>query len=287
MSWYSYKQIPSAAEKKKRLAATIAKSKKKDIIRDPIQIEGKTIALTFWGKAWCNHLESYSDFESRLPRGRTYVRNGSVIDLKISSGRVRAEVMGSFRYKIEIRVDPISTALWTTLKKECAGQISSLLALLQGQLPDEVMERMTRKENGLFPTPKEIHFDCDCPDWATMCKHVAAALYGVGSRLDRQPELLFLLRGVDHKELIESVATASTEMISSKESALDESDLASIFGIDLAPQPPAAKIAPKKTTPKQKKSAKSKTSPRKSPAKKKPPTKQIKLLKLKRRKKSP
>jgi hypothetical protein len=163
----------------------------------PVEVRGRKIATTFWGDAWCSNLEAYSDFANRLPRGRTYVRNGSVIDLQIERGRVRALVSGTSLYEVAIGMQPLPRPRWTRIKTQCAGQITSLVELLRGSLSDSVMEIVTRKGEGLFPSPREISLSCSCPDWATMCKHVAATLYGVGARLDRAPELLFTLRCVD------------------------------------------------------------------------------------------
>jgi uncharacterized Zn finger protein len=164
----------------------------------PIQVAGPVIAATFWDKAWCDNLESHSDFENRLPRGRTYVRNGSVVDLRIETGKVTALVCGSNLYRISIIIHPLAVTRWNKIKGHCSGQIGSLVELLQGRLSHGVMEIVTGRELGLFPAPGEIELTCSCLDWAEMCKHVAATLYGVGCRLDREPELLFKLRGVDH-----------------------------------------------------------------------------------------
>ena len=161
---------------------------------------GAPLPRTFWGKAWCENLESYRDYENRLPRGRTYVRNGSVVDLQIAPLEVTAMVSGSELYTVKISIKAMPKAQWQSLCRDCAGGIDSLVELLQGRFSKGVMERLCRQDNGLFPKPSEIRFSCSCPDSASMCKHVAAVLYGVGSRLDEQPELLFRLRAVDHSE---------------------------------------------------------------------------------------
>ncbi len=172
-------------------------TKKAGRLASPVVLAGRTIAGTFWGKAWCDNLEAYSDYANRLPRGRTYIRNGSVVDLQISEGKIASYVSGSELYEIEIKIKPLPHRLWKTIQTECAGKIDSLIELLQGKLSSAVMQVVTRQQTGLFPSPKEIDLDCSCPDWAGLCKHVAATLYGVGARLDEKPELLFLLRGVD------------------------------------------------------------------------------------------
>ena len=228
MYWRPY--VPVAARRAKaRREMNKLRKKGKDI--QPIEIEGRTIARSFWGKRWCEHLESFSDYANRLPRGRTYVRNGSVCHLSIRTGRIDAIVSGSELYDVTIRIDKLKAAVWKSVKSRCSGQIGSMLELLQGKLSQQVMGVVTDRDRGLFPKPGEIKLDCSCPDWATMCKHVASVLYGVGSRLDDRPESLFLLRGVDTAELI------ATEMAlpgdSATDDALADDALAGIFGIDL------------------------------------------------------
>jgi uncharacterized Zn finger protein len=185
-------------------------------------------------------LEAYSDYANRLPRGRSYVRNGSVVHLEVSQGKVTARVSGSSLYKIEIKIKPLAPSLWKSIQTECAGKIDSLIELLQGKLSSSVMQIVTRPERGLFPTPKEIELDCSCPDWADLCKHVAASLYGVGARLDQSPELLFLLRGVDPADLISQASAAETVRQSARAegaAAMSEAEIADVFGIELADTP--------------------------------------------------
>ncbi len=198
----------------------------------PVRIEGTKIAKSFWGKAWCDNVESYQDYENRLPRGRTYVRNGSVLDLQIERGKITALVNGSQIYKIKIEISELSQKQWAAFKKECAGQIGSLIELVQGKLSDNVLALITRRDGGLFPKPKEIKMDCSCPDWAGLCKHLAAVLYGVGARLDANPELFFLLRGVDHRELVAEDVAAISEGATAVET-IDDASIASVFGIEL------------------------------------------------------
>ena len=202
----------------------------------PVEIEGRKIARSFWGQAWCDHLESFSDFENRLPRGRTYIRNGSVCHLEISRGAIKAMVCGSSLYTVEITIKALSAKKWKDVKTRCTGQIGSLLELLQGNLSKDVMAIVTDRARGLFPLPGEIKLQCSCPDWAIMCKHVAAVLYGVGSRLDLEPELLFLLRGVDHEELISAEVDLTVATIGTQGGArrLADDALGDVFGIDLA-----------------------------------------------------
>jgi uncharacterized Zn finger protein len=234
------------AERRRQAAKHVEALRRKGQICDPVTLEGRAIARSFWGKAWCENLEAYSDYANRLPRGRTYVRNGSVVDLQIAEGRVRALVAGSEVYRVEIGVQPLEEALWKAILKDCAGGIGSLVELLQGRLSDAVMAVVTRPGTGLFPTPRQVNLRCSCPDGATMCKHVAAVLYGVGARLDRQPELLFRLRHVDPQELIQQGVDVSVveEAMLAPQTRIERSDLGRLFGIELDEAPAAAPGTP-------------------------------------------
>ena len=254
MAWYNdWQPYVPVAERRRRAAKKMETLRKKGIDIQPIAIEGRKIASTFWGAAWCDHLESFSDYANRLPRGRTYVRNGSVCHLAVEKGQIEARVSGSELYTVVISVKTLPPKKWSAVKRCCTGQIGSLLDLLQGNLSDQVMQIVTDRAGGLFPLPGEISLDCTCPDSARMCKHVAAVLYGVGARLDHQPELLFKLRGVNHEELIaadaEAALSAATSSGTSKR--LSVGDLSDVFGVDIdagvSPLPPAeAETKPKK-----------------------------------------
>ena len=243
----------SVAERRKQAAKKVAALQKKGKKISPVQIEGRVIARTFWGKAWCDNLEAYSDFDNRLPRGRSYVRNGSVIDLQISKGEIVAMVSGSSIYTVKIAIRALEKPRWKTIIGHCSGQIDSLVELLQGKFSRGVMEIITCKERGLFPAPKQISMDCSCPDGAVMCKHVAAVLYGVGARLDQSPELFFQLRNVDHAELITAAGTATAVARATKPAkVLKSADLSGLFGIDVDTGSTVDNAASKKSTPKKK-----------------------------------
>lgn len=237
MSWgYSWSPYVSVAQRRANAKRHIAAKQKKGFTAQPVEIEGRKITRTFWGDSWCNHLESFSDFENRLPRGRTYVRNGSVCHLEINAGEIKALVSGSELYDVKITIHKLPDKKWSSIKTNCSGHIGSLLELLKGKLSNSVMAVVTDRKEGLFPLPQEIAMNCSCPDWATMCKHVAATLYGVGARLDEKPELLFLLRGVDHLELIAAEASSAAFLEKNEKSrskTIDDGDLGDIFGIDL------------------------------------------------------
>ena len=236
MSYYGWHSYVPVAEKRRRAEQKLAKLRKRGQPVAPVSIEGRTIAKSFWGKSWCNNLERYSDYENRLPRGRTYVRNGSVVDLQIAKGEIAAMVAGSELYKIRIGIAPVTRARWKAICRDCAGTVNSLVELLQGRFAKGVMDRVCREGAGLFPAPKEIKLSCSCPDWADMCKHVAAVLYGVGARLDEQPQLLFVLRDVDENELLASAGQdlPLTKAAPNAAKVLDESDVAALFGLEMA-----------------------------------------------------
>ncbi len=233
---YGWRPYVPVAARRRKAARAVGKLKKKGHPILPVVIEGRAIAKTFWGKAWCDNLERYSDFSNRLPRGRTYVRNGSVVDLQIGGGKVEALVSGSDIYKVVVKVTPVSKARWRSICSDCAGAIDSLVELLQGRFSKGVMERLCQQRTGLFPSPDEIQLSCSCPDWASMCKHVAAALYGIGARLDQQPELLFKLHEVDEKELLAKAGkglplAAKAPVV---EKTLGSEDVSAIFGLEMA-----------------------------------------------------
>jgi uncharacterized Zn finger protein len=242
----------SVGQRRAQAFLEMEKLRKKGQNIQPVKIAGRQIARTFWGRSWCEHLEKFSDYENRLPRGRTYVRNGSVCHLEINPGKITAKVSGSDIYDVSISIKALATAHWKRVRASCVGQVASLLELLQGRLSDHVMAVVTDRDKGLFPRPNEISMDCSCPDWAGMCKHVAAVMYGVGARFDEKPDLLFLLRRVDQNELI-SKATAQS-VIARKSRAgrrtLDEQSITDVFGIEIAPPVDAAAetatTAPKK-----------------------------------------
>lgn len=238
--WAPYVPV---AERRRKAEREMEKLRKKGTVVSPVTIEGRQIAATFWGQAWCDNLESYRDYENRLERGRTYVRNGSVVDLQIAPREVTAMVSGSSIYKVKVSIGEVVKAHWKAICVDCSGGISSLVELLQGRLSKGVMERICRQGAGLFPKPSEIRFSCSCPDHASMCKHVAAVLYGVGARLDAKPELLFRLRAVNENDLVADIGQV-LPMLKQGPGAgkvLEIDDMAALFGLDMgAAEAPAA-----------------------------------------------
>jgi len=241
--WAPYVPV---AKRRRQAQRTVAKLSKTGHPVAPVTIEGRKIATTFWGRAWCDNMESYRDYESRLPRGRSYVRNGSVVDLQVAPGRVTAMVSGSELYNVTITVKETAKSQWQAICRDCAGGIDSLVELLQGRLSKGVMERLCRQQGGLFPRPSDIRFSCSCPDHASMCKHVAAALYGIGARLDHQPELLFRLRAVDETGLIAGIDKARPLSRRGRNAGklLETDDVSALFGLEIAQSSIAPGAAP-------------------------------------------
>jgi uncharacterized Zn finger protein len=244
--FYEWRPYVSVAERRRNAEREMKKLQKKGQPVSPVVLEGQTIARTFWGKSWCQNLERYSDYSNRLPRGRTYVRNGSVVDLQIAPGDVKAHVSGSELYRVAVKVAAVPKARWAAICGDCAGAIDSLVELLQGRFSKGVMERICQQKTGLFPAPDEIEFSCSCPDWASMCKHVAAVFYGIGARLDERPELLFQLRKVDEKDLIakagRGLPLAKTGPTAEK--VLATEDLSRLFDLDMGSTEPQAPKKP-------------------------------------------
>jgi uncharacterized Zn finger protein len=232
--WAPY--VPVAKRRANAAREANKLSKKGQNLR-PIRIKSRAIATSFWGLSWCENLENYADWANRMPRGRTYARNGSIVDLQIEPGKINALVNGSSLYKIKISIDPLNKQRWQAIRSDCAQQVSSLLDLMRGKLPDAVLARLTDPKQGMFPSPQELKLQCSCPDYATMCKHIAATLYGVGHLLDSEPGLFFKMRGVDQSELVSDALTTQTAddaMGLHQQSDLAGEDLSAIFGIELA-----------------------------------------------------
>ena len=246
MSFWGFRPYVPVAARRAQAAKEIEKFKKRGRAVSPVVIEGRKIAKSFWGKAWCANLERYSDYANRLPRGRTYVSTGLLIDLQIERGKVKALVSGSEIYNVKIDITATVPERWKSICADCAGSVGSLVELLQGKLSKNVMERVCREPDGLFPAPREITMSCSCPDWAGLCKHVAATLYGVGARLDHDPDLLFTLRGVNRDDMVSAVGgdLPLTSAAVASERVLANDDVAALFGLDMSEPiaPPGTKL---------------------------------------------
>lgn len=232
----SYQQ-PTVSSLKRNAETTVKKEKARGKQLEPVNICGRTIVKNWWGQSWCDNLERYADYGSRLERGKRYVRSGAVVDLKIHFGRIQARVQGRRKtpYKVEIRISPLSEERCQKIMERCGRRIENLEGLIAGDFPDELKE-IFLEEEGLFPAPKEISFSCSCPDWALLCKHVAAVLYGVGARLDENPLLFFELRGIDAGRFIDVALQSKVEqMLANVECKSDRiicaQDIGNLFGV--------------------------------------------------------
>lgn len=265
---YSYfPRYVSAAEKKEKARKSLEKLKSKNLDLLPVIIEGRSIAKSWWGISWCNNLENYADYSNRIERGRSYVRNGNVLDLKITEGKIRALVQGSISkpYSITIKIKTLNETVWKNIKESCIGKIESMQELLEGKFPKEMEELFKLKGKGLFPSPKEINFDCSCPDYASMCKHIASVLYGIGARLDNDPKLFFTLRKINFDELLSNAVKESSEKIIKKSQTktkrvMDDEALNDVFGINLITENVDSKVNKNLETKTKSKTVKSKKS---------------------------
>lgn len=281
MRYDRFPRYVPVAERRAKAEKKIKQIRKKHPDIRPVVIEGRCLARTWWGRAWNRNLEAYADYHNRIGRGRSYVRHMAVIDLQINPGHVAAQVVGSRSkpYLVDIKIKPLPAKVWEAIIKDCAGELQSMQELLAGRFPKSVGERFTSRKNGLFPSPAEIAFDCSCPDWAYMCKHVAAVLYGIGARLDESPELFFTLRNADVEELVASTVRGTRDHLldraeQSRAETMDNAELSEMFGIDMEEAPPAKPAAPQREPQKkpQKKSGKASKKPVK---KKKAPGRQV------------
>lgn len=232
-----YYEQPDEESLKKKAKASAKREKEKGRKLEPVTVSGRKLVTSWWGEAWCRNLEKYADYETRLERGKRYVRTGTVVDLKIEKGRIQARVQGRRKapYKVEIRISPLSEQRCQSVIERCSNQIENIEALLTGDIPDELKELFCGEE-GLFPSQREISFSCSCPDWALMCKHVAAVLYGVGARLDEAPSLFFELRGIEMERFIDvTIANRVEAMLANADKPsnriMDEADMTALFGI--------------------------------------------------------
>lgn len=239
MSWdWGYPEYVPVAKKKANAQKALAKLQKKNPDVRPVVISGNKVAKTWWGIAWNKNLESYADYSNRIERGRAYVRNGFVLDLRIEPENVTAIVAGSGRnpYNVKISINALSKTTWKKITELCGRSIANIDQLVQGKFPKELETLFTQKGEGLFPSPKEIKFSCDCPDWAYMCKHVAAVLYAIGARFDDDPALFFKLRNIEIEALIKkSIEEKMENMLknSGKKTrrVMKDADIEGLFGI--------------------------------------------------------
>lgn len=256
MAYWGFPRYVSAAEKKEKAARKLQELSRKHPNLKPVVLHSTKIARTWWGTAWNLNLERYADYHNRIGRGRSYVRHGAVLDLQIDPGEARALVQGSRSkpYSVVISIKTLKRELWQTILKQCQGMLESLQDLINGNFPKAIGEIFTHRDTGMFPSPKEITFSCSCPDWAGMCKHVAATLYGIGARLDESPDLFFKLRNVKMGDLIHQAVADRREQLLARASRktariIEEADLSATFGIELHDMAALSSVPSRDTAP--------------------------------------
>lgn len=188
------------------------------------------LCKSFWGRTWCRHLDSFSHWEQRLPRGRRILRSGNVYGLTVEPGLIHAYVASDDLYEVRISVTPMNDELWEKITKSAGSQAFSLLDLWEGRLSDTLLEVLTCREDGLFPQPGDVRICCQCMDWADVCDHGAAVLYGTGILFENTPELLFRLRGIDPAQLRKNTPLPTPD---DHNNILQEKDLSDVFGIEI------------------------------------------------------
>ncbi len=168
----------------------------------------------WWAKRWIATLESFN-LGARLSRGRSYARSGQVLSVDIAPGLVNAKVQGSRArpYKVTLQLAPLSSAAWERVITELAGRAIFLAKLLAGEMPADIEEVFKAAGTPLFPTTsRDLTTDCSCPDWSNPCKHIAAVYYLLGEEFDRDPFLIFALRGLPREALLDRLRTVAGTM---------------------------------------------------------------------------
>ncbi len=229
---------PSAEELRRRAQESLQNAHKKGRRYEPVEVKAARgpICVSWWGRAWCDNLEGYADYASRLERGQRYVRSGAVVDLQIRNGLVEAKVQGRRKtpYKVTVHIGRLPEEKCQYIIGRCNQKISSIEALASGEFPEELKDIFT-EEGGLFPTPREISFNCTCPDWALMCKHVAAVMYAIGVRFDENPFYFFELRGIDVDRFINVALENRLDLMLAhadcRSDRIISSDVTSLFGV--------------------------------------------------------
>lgn len=191
----------------------------------PVVSRSRKLATSFWGSAWMRRLSVCEAGGLCLAPGRTLLRHGCVLDVRVTPGRAEALVSADELYEVELRLSPPEEEQVEHLATLCAGKIDTLLSLLEGRVDEALLQQLCDPENGLLPDARDWHISCSCPDWAEPCPHAAAVMYALGVLLDSQPELLFTLRSIDPAVLIRRPQQATA--------CFDAASLSATFGIDL------------------------------------------------------
>jgi len=189
-----------------------AKPKK---VKDGIRLESTKMGATWWSKKWISLLDSFG-WSNRLARGRRYARSGQVVNVTINPGVITAKVQGtrSIPYDVVISIPPFTTSQWTKIFKELDAQAIYTAKLLASEMPSDIEDVFTRAQVSLFPQSKrDLTTECSCPDSANPCKHIAAVYYVIGEEFDRDPFLIFHLRGRSKEQILEALRHQRQETI--------------------------------------------------------------------------
>lgn len=215
------------AELKKRAVARLNELREEGEELHPVVADSRKLASHFWGSAWMKQLALCEAGGLALSPGRSLLRHSCVLDLSVSGGHIAAKVMGEYVYDVIVDVAPLRDEALDELRYACSRRVSSLTALLEGKLDEDLLHLLCRSEGGLLPSPEEWRMGCTCPDWGEPCPHEAAAVYAAGVLVDDDPSLLFQLRGIRPEDLL------ATDCIQCEETNFDAKSLESLFGIEI------------------------------------------------------
>lgn len=181
-------------------------------VEDGIRVRSRrgTFGATWWGKRWIQVLEGFG-WSARLQRGRSYARKGQVRDFRLASGKVLATVQGSRPrpYRVSISLSPLPEPAWRKVVERLGSRAAFTAQLLDGEMPTDIEEVFREAGLPLFPdSDRGFRAECNCPDWANPCKHIAAVHYVLSEAFDRDPFLLFSLRGKGREELLGALRKA-------------------------------------------------------------------------------
>ncbi len=192
MSWHHYYEYYPRSQARKAQGGIKAQSKRGQF------------GQSWWAKRWIQVLESFT-IGARLGRGRSYARSGQVLSIDIEEGLVKAKVQGSRStpYQITIQVKTLDKADWGKLIGILSKQVIFAAKLLAGEMPENIEDAFVEAKLTLFPDKRgDLKTDCSCPDWSNPCKHIAAVYYLLGEEFDRDPFLIFKLRGMERQTLL-------------------------------------------------------------------------------------
>ncbi len=186
----------------------------------------RALARHFWGKAWMRQLARCESGGYALAPGRSLLRHGCVLDVRLAPGLIRARVGAQRLEEVELRLAPLDAERQEELVQLCQGRIDSLVSLMEGRVDEAVLAPLCDPERGLLPQPADWSMSCTCADWSEPCPHAAAAIYAAGILIDAEPALLFSLRSFDPSSLLQPADQAAT-------ADFDAAGLGQLFGIEL------------------------------------------------------